>query len=154
MASVAGTSVVTCESLVSTWAETLTFEWPTPSSGTSWLSILLSNDDSRPAAWSAPPPAVMPTPGAASTLPLLSTTVTSPGASLGMLDATRCTTAVTWPLVSCWPVAMVTSTEACGLVSSVMTKSLWAGSASVTWAAETPVMEPMVASSSPCSARW
>ena len=71
-----------------------------------------------------------------------------------MLEATRWTIAVTWPLVSWLPICMLTSTDACGLVWSAMTKSLCAGSARVTWAPATPVIELIVPASSPCSARW
>ena len=93
-------------------------------------------------------------PGALSTLPLESATVTASGVMFGMLDATRCTIACTVSLETFVPPAGCTSTAALGS-SAVAPANTWSGGiVRFTVAAATPSIASIVFSSSPCIARW
>ena len=92
-------------------------------------------------------------PGACSTVPLASATVTSSGFMFGMLDATRCTIAFTASPDSVPPVVF-TSTAAVGLSSVAPTNTVCCGIVSVTVAAATESIDSIALPSSSCSARW
>ena len=93
-------------------------------------------------------------PGACSTSPLASATVTSSGFMFGMLDATRCTIAFTASPESCAAGRSCTSTAAVGLSSVAPTNTVCCGIVSVTVAAATESIDSIAFASSSCSARW
>ncbi len=92
-------------------------------------------------------------PGALSTLPFESATVTSSGVMFGMLEATRFT--IAWTLsVESSPLDGWTSTPALG-GSEVAPTNTWSGGiVRFTVAADTPLIASIVFWSSPCMARW
>ncbi len=92
-------------------------------------------------------------PGACNTVPLASATVTSSGFMFGMLDATRCTIALTASPERSVPLVF-TSTAAVALSSDAPTNTVCCGIVRVTVAAETESIDSMALASSPCSARW
>ncbi len=87
-----------------------------------------------------------------SSLPVESATVTLSGASPSMLEATRWTTACTWPGSRLVPGVVASSTEAVA-GSCLSAKTCLVGSARWTTALPTPSRAPTVLESSPSMAR-
>ena len=151
--SVSTVSVVRTVWSKSSSAVTLTTALPGPTSLSSIdCTPTATRDSYSPVCPSRRPSAALP-PTAESTWPSASMTATSAGSMPSMPAETRCTIDCTFVESIVVPGVVRTNTDAVGSgVSS--TKTLSSGRASLTVAASTPLIAPMVRASSPSRARW
>jgi len=135
---------------------TVTAAWPGPSDAAMRLRTDVAMFSSIAFCCSSCSPTIAPPlwPGAESTLPSESATVTSSGVMSATPEDTMLTIACTDSAGSCVPPVGSTSTEAVARSSSLPTNTFSRGMVSMTRAVATPSMYSIVLPSSPCSARW
>ncbi|CPU64847.1 Uncharacterised protein [Mycobacteroides abscessus] len=138
------------ELATSIWAVTATVEFPAPTTRSSIACTCPDTFSSYCPACS--PDERAPTPTSESTSPCASTTATSVGAMPSIDAETRWTIASTCSVVSFWPRAGATNTDAVGVPCSAA-KTVSSGIASWTVAVSTPSIAERVRASSPSSAR-